>query len=174
MFLASNFLVPNGTFIVELVVFLLVLAVLGKYVVPRVNTIIEDRQGVIRQALVDAEDAKRRSEEAEAEYARVIEQARSEARSVIDEANRVAEQLRVTRREQAEREYETIISRARTDIEAEARRAAEELRQQVADIVIAVVERVIGDGLDAQAQRNLIDRTIAEVEAEARGAGVGA
>ena len=34
---ADNFLVPNATFVVELIVFVVILWVLGKYVIPVIN-----------------------------------------------------------------------------------------------------------------------------------------
>jgi F-type H+-transporting ATPase subunit b len=170
---SSNFLVPNATFVVELVAFLLVLFVLGKYVLPYISAPMEERQKTIRQALVDAEEAKRRAAEAEEEYKRAISEARAQARGLVDEANKMAEQLRAERRQQADEEYDRIISRARVDIDAQVRQAAEALRQQVGDLAISVVEKVLGEGLDTQAHQSLIDRTIAEVEAQAGAAGVG-
>lgn len=170
---SSNFLVPNATFIVELVAFLVVLGVLAKYILPYIAKPMEERQATIRQALADAEEAKRRSAEAEEEYRRAIAEARAQARVVVDEANRLAEQLRADRRQQADEEYERIISRARTDIDAQVRQATEALRQQVGELAVAVVEKVLGDGLDAQIHDSLIDRTIAEVEAQAGAAEVG-
>jgi len=169
---SSNFLVPNATFIVELVAFLAVLGVLGRYILPYISKRMEQRQATIRQALVDAEEAKRRAAEAEEEYKRAISEARTQARSVVDEANRMAEQMRAERRQQADEEYERIIARARTDIDAQVRQATETLRRQVGELAIAVVEKVLGDGLDAQIHDSLIDRTIAEVEAQASAAGV--
>jgi F-type H+-transporting ATPase subunit b len=170
---SSNFLVPNATFIVELVAFLAVLFVLAKYILPYISKPMEERQATIRQALADAEDARRRSAEAEEEYRRAISEARSQARAVVDEANRMAEQMRAERRQQADDEYDRIISRARVDIDAQVRQASEALRQQVGELAIAVVEKVLGDGLDAQTHTSLIDRTIAEVEAQAGAAEVG-
>ena len=164
---SSNFLVPNATFVVELVAFLIVVFLLAKYVLPPLNRIMEERQATIRQALADAEEAKRRSAEAEEEHKRIISEARTQARTVVEEANKMAEQARVERRQQAEAEYERIVSSASADIEAQARRAQEELRQQAADLAIAVAERVIGEGLDRQAQAGLINRTIDEVAASA-------
>jgi len=164
---ASNFLVPNGTFIVELVIFFLVLGFLARYVLPRVNQVMEERQGTIRQALADAEEAKRRSEEAESEYRRAMDEARSQARQLVEEANRLGEDLRGQSRERAEAEYQRIIARAEADIDSSARRAAEELRTQMGDLVVTVVERVIGQAMDQSAQKALIDRTISEVEREA-------
>lgn len=163
---SSNFLVPNATFVVELVAFLIVLGVLAKYVLPYITSAMDTRQATIRQALVDAEDAKRRAAEAETEYTRVVGDARTQARSIVEEANRMADQMRTEKREQADREYEQRIAQAQPDIEAQTRRASEQLRQQAADLAIAVAEKVIGEGIDAQAQRSLIDRTIAEVQSQ--------
>jgi F-type H+-transporting ATPase subunit b len=162
----TNFLVPNATFVVELVAFLIVLGVLKRYVLPPLNERMEERQKAIRQALVDAEEAKKRSQAAEAEYRETINRARNEARAMVDEANRLGDRLRADLRQRGEEEYERIMSRASTDIAASARRAAEELRAQVADMVISVVEKVIGEGLDDQAHRQLIDRTIADIESQ--------
>jgi len=168
---SSNFLVPNATFVVELVAFLIVLGVLAKWVLPVINKSMDERQATIRQALVDAEEAKRRSIEAEAEYKRVMGEAQAQARAVVDEARRLGEQARAESRQRADEEYERILGRAREDIEAQTRRAAEDLRHGAADLAIMVVEKVLGEGLDAQAHRALIDRTISEVGSQA-GAGV--
>lgn len=167
MLLASNFLVPNATFVVELVAFLIVLAVLAKYVLPRLNKAMSDRQATIRQALVDAEEAKRRAQEAEADYKKTMDQARSEARAMVDEANRAGEALRNAARERGEAEAARMVERGRADIDAAVRRAAEELRQEVSGMVIAVVEKVVGEGFTTPDHQALIERTIAEVEAEA-------
>ena len=168
---SSNFLVPNATFVVELVAFLIVLGVLAKWVLPVINKSMDERQATIRQALADAEEAKRRAVEAEEEYKRRVSEAQAQARAVTDEARRLAEQLRAERRQQADEEYERIIGRAREDIDAQTRRAVEELRRGAADLAVTVVEKVLGEGLDEQSHRNIIDRTINEVESQA-GAGV--
>jgi F-type H+-transporting ATPase subunit b len=171
---SSNFLVPNGTFIVELVAFLIVVFLLARYVLPPLNRIMEERQATIRQALADAEEAKRRAAEAEEEYKRIVGEARTQARAVVEEANKMAEQARAERRQQAEAEYERIVSSAGAEVEAQTRRAQEELRQQAADLAIAVAEKVLGEGIDRNAQAGLIDRTINEFGAAHAGAGAGA
>jgi F-type H+-transporting ATPase subunit b len=170
VFVATNFLVPNATFVVELLAFLGVLGFLARYVLPPVNKMVDQRQATIRQALVDAETAKRKAEEAEAEYKRLIDEARAEARSLVEEANRAGEQVRAGLNERGEQEYQRRVALAVADIEASARRASEDIRRDVAGLVISVVERVIGDGFDDEAHRQLIDRTIGEVESEASSA----
>lgn len=170
MIVASNFLVPNATFVVELIAFLLVLFILARYVLPPVNKMVDQRQATIRQALEDAETAKRRAEQAEADYKKAIDEARAEARSLIDEANKAGANARAAERERGEQDYQRLVARAEADIDAAARRATEDLRRDVSSLVITVVERVIGSGFDAEAHRDLIDRTISEVETEAASA----
>ncbi|MBV9661023.1 MAG: F0F1 ATP synthase subunit B [Acidimicrobiales bacterium] len=160
---SSNFLVPNATFVVELVAFLLVVFILARYILPPINKVMDERQTTIRQALADAEEAKRRHEEAEAEYSRLVNEGRTQARAVVDEANRMAEQARRERREQADREYDMRVAQASADIEAQARRASEQLREQTADLAIAAAEKVLREGIDRSAQRSLVDRTIEEL-----------
>ena len=170
MIVASNFLVPNATFVVELIAFLLVLAFLAKYVLPPVNKMVDQRQATIRQALEDAETAKRKAAEAETEYKRLIDEARAEARALVDEANRAGEHVRADLNERGEQEYQRRVALAAADIEASARRASEDIRRDVAELVVTVVERVIGEGFDSDAHRELINRTIGQVEAEASSA----
>jgi F-type H+-transporting ATPase subunit b len=166
---SSNFLVPNATFVVELAAFLIVVFVLGKYIIPPINKIMDERQAVIRRALADAEEAKQRAAEAEEEYKRIVGEARTQARSVVEEANKMAELARTERRQQAETEYERIVTSAGAEVEAQTRRAQEELRQQAADLAIAVAEKVLGEGIDRSAQAGFINRAIDQVAAGAAG-----
>lgn len=160
---SSNFLVPNGTFIVELVAFLIVVLVMAKYVLPPINKVMDERQQTIRQALADADAARQQAAEAEEERRSVVSEARSQARAVVEEANRQAEQARAERRSQAEAEYQRIVGSAHAEIDAQARRAQEDLRQQAADLAIAAAEKILGEGIDRDAQAGLINRTIDEV-----------
>ena len=162
---SSNFLVPNLTFFVELLEFLIVVGVLAKYVVPRIQKPIAERQATIRQAMIDAEEAKRRNEEAEEEYKRIVAEARTQARSVVEEANKMADQARHEKREQAEAEYNRIVTAAQAEVDAQSRRAETELREQAAELAITVAEKVLGEGIDRNAQSALINRTIDEVAA---------
>ncbi len=47
---SNNFLVPNATFIAELVAFILILGFLGRYVLPRVQRSLQERQDMVTQA----------------------------------------------------------------------------------------------------------------------------
>ena len=42
----SNFLVPNGTFFVVLIIFLIVLGVIGTFVVPPISKVLKERENI--------------------------------------------------------------------------------------------------------------------------------
>jgi len=168
---ASNFLVPNTTFVVELVAFLAVLGALAKWVLPPVNRALEKRQQTIEQALSEAAEARERARRAEEEARRAIEEARAEARALRDEAARLGEQARQELRAQGEEEYRRLVARASSEIDASARRAADQLRAQVADLVMVAVEKVLGEGLTLADQERLVERAVRELEAEMAGRG---
>ncbi len=165
MYLATtNFLVPNATFVVELVIFLLLIGVLAKWVIPPINRAMDVRMEKIERNISDAEEAKAKALELEAQYQKTLEQGRVEARALKDEAAKIGEQLRAELREQGEEEYRRLLERANQDIVASTRRAAEELRTQVAGLVMDVVERVLGEGITLSDQDQLVQRAIVEIE----------
>ena len=153
----------NGTVIVELITFLVMLAILARYVYPEVVKVAEARQRAIAEQLREAEKARVEAEahlkEAEAKLA----EARKTAQSVIEAAAKSAEQLRQELKQKAEEEGKRAVESARKEIEAERERAIQSVRNEVAGLVVAATEKVIGETLDAQKHKQLIDRAIAEV-----------
>jgi F-type H+-transporting ATPase subunit b len=162
---STNFLLPNMTFFVELLAFLVILGLIAKYILPPIKRAMEQRQAEIESALEQGEEAKRRLLAADEEYQAKLEAARQEARAVIERSNRMAEQLREEARNKGQEEYERVVARAEADIQRATERAREELRLQVADLVIAAAQRVIGEELDAERHRGLIEEAIAGVGA---------
>ena len=173
LFLDAGPLTPNGTFIVEVIGFLLMLAFLNYVPLPFVGIpkpvfkwivdIAEARQREITSELEAAkkerEDADARLKEAEAKLA----EARVTAQTVVNAASRSAEQLRSEIKEKAEEEAKRIGESARKEIEAERERAVQSVRNEVAGLVVSATEKVIGETLDLTKHRQLIERAIAEV-----------
>jgi F-type H+-transporting ATPase subunit b len=163
----------NGTFIVETVGFLLMLLFLSyvplpflgipKPVFPWIIDIAEARQRQITATLEEAERAKNEAVERLKEADQKMVDARRTADTVIEGANRSGEQLRMESRQKAEAEYQRIVDSAQRDIEVERERALLSARNDVASMVIAATEKVIGETLDERKHRDLIERAIKEV-----------
>jgi F-type H+-transporting ATPase subunit b len=173
IYLDAGVLTLNGTLIVDTVGFLLMLLFLAyvplpflgipKPVFPWIIGIAEARQHEITAKLQEAEQARQEAETKLKESDSKLIEARKTADTIIDGANRSGEQLRVELRQKAETEYQRIVDSAQRDIEAERERALQSARNEVAGMVVAATQKVIGETLDQQKHRKLIEEAIEEV-----------
>lgn len=164
--MASNFLVPNGTFWVELIAFALMFAILAKYVVPPINRAMTARQEAIRQQFSDLEQAKQDANDAEAEFKAQIADARHEAARIREEAREQGAVIIAELREQAQAEANRIVEHAHTQIEADRKAAVASLRAEVGTLATTLAGRIVGESLEDEArQSRVVDRFLADLDA---------
>lgn len=166
MMATSNFLVPNGTFIVELIAFVIVLGVVARYLLPPINRALKDRQAQIEAELAAAERARAEALAADEARRSELEDARRRAREILEQAERAAEQARAEGVAAAHEEHDRILSSATAEVSLARQRALEEATTQVGQLVMDVVERVIGREVDEQAHRDLVDEAISALHDE--------
>jgi F-type H+-transporting ATPase subunit b len=159
------------SFLAEVIAFIVMIAILARWVYPRVLAAAEARQRQVAQELAAAQRAREEAEQRLKDADAKLQEARAQASEVIEGASRLAEQLRADGRARAEEEAKRVIESARRDIEAEREKALDSVRAQVADLVVAAAERVVGESLDLTRQRQLIERAIQEVTSDGRGRG---
>jgi F-type H+-transporting ATPase subunit b len=170
--LESNFLVPNGTFFVELFAFLLILFILGKYVVPPINAAMTARQEAIRKQFTDLDQAKADAKSAEEEFRAQIADARHEAARIREEAREQGAGIIAEMREQAQAEAARIVEHAHSQIEADRQQAVTSLRAEVGSLATDLAGRIVGEALEDQArQSRVVDRFLADLEADTAGQG---
>ena len=167
MQLAGIFLLPNGTFFVELLVFAVILFLITKYIVPPLNKAMEGRQEKIRAALDQAEQAKADAAAADDEKRAELDAARAKAREIVAQANEVAEQIKADATAPAQAEAERIRSAAVAEVAVARQRAVEEAASQMGEVVIAAVEKIVGREVNAAAHQDLIDEAIGALKATA-------
>ncbi|MGD0314196.1 MAG: F0F1 ATP synthase subunit B [Acidimicrobiales bacterium] len=170
----SNFLVPNGTFIVVLLAFLVVVWVIGKKVLPVLNKALTERQDQIRGELEAADKAKSDAEEADAERRAALDQARAQAREIVSNAATAADQTKLRAEADAQAIHDRIVQAADAEVAIARQAAVEEVTARVGEIVLAAAERVIGREIQASDHQDLIDEAIAAVRAESSDAAAGA
>jgi F-type H+-transporting ATPase subunit b len=171
---ASIFLVPNGTFIIELVVSILLILAIYKWVLPPINEAVKKRQEQIRTSLEAADQARADAEAADDERRNVLEQARQQAREIVATANRTAEQVRTDMQARGQAEYDRIVGNADVEIALARQRAVEEAAARMGEVVMEVVERVIGREVNLDVHRNLIDEAVTALREEPDSAAAGA
>jgi len=163
--LASNFLVPNGTFLVELAAFLIIVWILAKFVVPPINRAMAARQEAIREQFAELDEAKAAAHEAEEKYKAELANARQAANKIREEAKEQGQQIVSEHREKAQEEAERIIENGRGQIRAERQQAVASLRAEVGTLATQLASRIVGESLEDDERSNrVVDRFLVDLE----------
>ncbi|MGH3794910.1 MAG: F0F1 ATP synthase subunit B [Pseudonocardiaceae bacterium] len=159
------FLIPNATFFVELLIFLLVLAVLWRYVVPPVKRAMTERQEMIRKQIVESEQARNRLQQAEARYKEALTEARVEAAKIREAARADAQAIKDEMRQQADQEVARIQQRGEEQLATQREQVVRELRAEVGRLAVELASRIVGESLTDDARRaGTVDRFLEELE----------
>ena len=161
----GNFLIPDATFLAELVAFVLILAVLWRFVVPPLQKSMTARQEAIKKSFDDADAAKERLAAAEAEYKNAIAEARAEQAKSREDAAKTRREIIDAAKEEARVEAEAVTSRAEARLEVERRQVLAELRGEIGRLAVELAERIVGESLaDDERQSRVVDRFLADLE----------
>lgn len=163
--LATNFLVPNGTFFAELVAFGIILFLLARYVIPPINRAMTARQEAIRQEFTELQSAREDARKTEEAYRAQLSEARHEAAKIREEAREQGVAIIAELRQQAQQEAERIQTAARAQIAAERQQAVASLRGEVGSLATALASRIVGEALDDdERSRRVVDRFLEDLE----------
>ncbi|MDF8265132.1 F0F1 ATP synthase subunit B [Luteipulveratus flavus] len=160
-------IVPHlGELIFGAVVFLALLWVVAKYVVPKLEQAYAERTAAIEGGMAQAEEAQKEAEAAKAQYEAQLADARAEAAQIREDARAQGAQIVAESREQAGTEAARIADSAQKSIEAERQQAAVTLRNDVGRMSTDLAGRIVGESLeDETRQRGIVERFLAELEA---------
>jgi len=163
--LESNFLVPNATFLVELVAFAVLFFLLAKYVIPPINRAMTNRQQAIRKEFADLDQARADANAAEAAYKAQLADARHEAAKIREDARESGAQIIAEARAQAQVEAARIVENGHAQIEAERQHAMASLRGEVGTLATTLAGRIVGESLDDdERSTRVVDRFLADLE----------
>jgi F-type H+-transporting ATPase subunit b len=161
-----NPIIPNGTFIVELIAFFLILWFIGKKVVPLISASMEKRQELIRSQIEDSRLAKERLEAAEAEFKQAVADNRSEAARIREEARAQGQQIIEEMRTEAKDEAERIKVREEARLETERQQLLTQLRVEVGELAMDLAGKIVGSELSRDERQNqIVDDFISGLEA---------
>ena len=164
--LAANPLieVAPGLMIWTLVCFALTFFVLRRYIFGPVQRAIDARRERIRQAIEEADKARAEARQRLEQHRAMLAEARGDAEGILAEARRVADSQRERMKEELETERQRRLDDTTKQIEAETRRALEQIRAEVADLTVIATSKVTGKVLTDEDHRRLIEEAIGELD----------
>jgi F-type H+-transporting ATPase subunit b len=129
-----------------------------KFVWPPVMQALEERRTRIADGLAAADRGQRALENADAQVAERLREARQQAAQIIEQAERRGAELVEEAKENAQAAGERLLAQARAELEQDTNRAREALRGEVAAIALSGARQLLEKEIDASAHRDLLDR----------------
>ncbi len=163
---SGSFLVsPDvGLMIWTFLVFGLSLYILKKVVFPRIQEALDKRQKIIEDSIDAAENTRVEADKLLAEYRERLAKAREQAEDIVSRARKAAEAAEASALADAKAKREELLESTKRDIQAETRRAIQEIRNEVADLTILATEKVTRKTLDEDDQRRLVEEALSELD----------
>jgi F-type H+-transporting ATPase subunit b len=134
-----------------------------KFIWPPLLAAIEERQEKIAEGLAAADKGQESLAKATAESEGIIDDARKQATSILDQANARANEIVADGKADGVKERERQLGAAKAEIEQEANRAREELRGQVSAIAVASAEKILEREIDSKQHADILGKLAAEL-----------
>ena len=149
-----------GNVILTLSVFIVLLAVLGKWAWGPILAGLQKREEHIRQSIEEAEKARADGEKALAEYKEKLTEAQGEAQAIIDKGRADAVALAEELKQKAQDEGQHLRAQAARDISSAKDQALKEMYDQSVNLAADIAGRIIRKELSADDHRELLQESL--------------
>ena len=150
--------------VTTLIVFLVLVAVLGKFAWGPIAGGLKAREDKIRQDIAEAEAARARSEATLREYQTQLATAEQKVRDLLAKATTDAEQIAAGIRTRAQQDAEETKEKTTREIDAARRDAVRQVHEQAAVLATNVAEKILRRNLNADDQRDLVAASLDQLQ----------
>lgn len=151
------------SFVFQLITFLIVLLILRRWVFPKLVATLEGRRQALEESLQQARLTEETLQKAESKAAEILQKARAQADEAMAEAQTKAEEIIAAGETAASERAARIIKEAEAHLDQERSRLHQDLRAELADLVVATTEKVLRKKVSESEDRKLIEQTLKEL-----------
>jgi F-type H+-transporting ATPase subunit b len=157
--------------VVQIIAFLVFLFLLWRYASKPIVRMLDERTERVREGMEAASRMQAQLEATAARNEEVLAEARRDAQAILAQSREQGDALIERARDEAGRQSDEYMARAQATLRAETEQARQELRKEVADLAVLAASKIVRKELNADAQTELIEATLAEaVAGQQRGA----
>jgi F-type H+-transporting ATPase subunit b len=162
----GNFLVtPSvGLMIWTLLAFFATYFLLRKLAFPRIVEALDKRRRAIEESIDHAESTRQEADQLLQEYRQRLREAREQAEDIVSRSQRAAQRHEEESKSKARQQRDDMMAQTRREIEAETKRAIDEIRKEVADLTVLATEKVTRKSLDDDDHRRLVEDALQEID----------
>ncbi|SNR40024.1 ATP synthase F0 subcomplex B subunit [Lutibacter agarilyticus] len=153
-----------GLFFWQLILFVGLVLLLKKFAWGPILKSVGEREEGIKDALDEAENARKEMQNLNADNARILKEARIERDTLLKEAREMKEGIIAEAKEEAQVQANKVVEQAQATIQSEKQAAIADLKNQVAELSIGIAEKVVrGELADKSKQEKLVEDMLKEV-----------
>lgn len=142
------------------ITFGLLYLLMSRVALPRIGTVIEERRDRIADDLDKAAELKRQTEETIEAYEEALAEARAKAHAIAQETRDKLTAETEEHRQKLEAELDKRLEEAESRITATKEAAMQNVRGISVDLAGAIVERLVGEGVDGSAAEAAVDKQL--------------
>ena len=147
----------------QVVNFLVLLWILKRFLYKPILKVLEERKQRIAESLKNAEEIEKRLAETEKESEKKLSVASIEAKKILEETNKSVAQIIEEAHFRANKDMEEIVKKGQESINAEREKMHQEMREELAQIVVTALEKVTGKVITIKDQKKMIDDTVKRI-----------
>jgi len=153
----------NTTTLIQVVNFLILIALLSRFLFAPLKKFLAERAEGIEKALAEAKLAREATAKAREEYRAQILATQREAAALREQAQREVEAERQRLLKASRDEAQRVLDDAKAAIEMETKRARASLRDEVVTLSLAAAERLLGRAMTTEDQKRLAEQYVREL-----------
>ncbi len=147
--------------IAQMVNFAILLYVLHRFVYTPIVRMLNERTERIEKGLAQADEAQKRLDAVTQKEKEILTEAKREARDIVAAAQKRANDNRTQLVAAAQEETARMVAEARAQIEQQKAHIAEDVKKDMAALVVAAVEKVVGQHVDEKTDHKIIADALA-------------
>jgi len=152
--------------IAQLVNFAILLFILWKFGYGPMIRFLDERNEKIESGIKNFEEAQKRMVEIEEKEKQVIKEAQKQAQELIAKTNDMIARRKKEMTKKAKEEISAIVQKTKDDLEIEKKITLKHIKEESADLVIEVLEKILGKNMDVSIDKAFIDQAIKEFSKE--------
>ena len=156
--LIETFHIDWRLLIAQVVNFSIVFAVLYWLAFKPLAKVMAERTAKIEKGLLDAKKIEEKLSQTQAEFNKVMSEAKKQANAILEKAVADADARQQEMIAKAKEEIGQIINQEKQKMQTEKAATLKEIKKETADLIIAVVEKVLGEKIDEKRDREIIKR----------------
>lgn len=155
----------NGTlFVAQLINFTLVALILWFLILKPLTKKMTERQKMIDDSIDNAKKIQDNLNKSEKEYQNRIDQAKVESNKILEKTATESEAMAEEAKINAKKEIERLVLQARESIKEEKEIMHSQLKEETANFVVLALEKILGEKVNDNSDKKLIDEVLKKLK----------